>query len=552
MGRARLLDAGDDGAALGGDRAQRVRRPTRRRSRRRSSRASSQQLRADRRRIPPLVWLEHWIARGRDAGGGGRRARHRARRAHAAHDGEQHHQPARHRAHRLARRSSSGRAPSRRRCGRTRRGLRADDVRDARPAIGTWSSGSPSGATATRRRSRRDAIELARSPRRPTGRARRIGAATSATTWWTRDWRSSSGPPAIGRRSGERLYRWALRHPNVVFFGGVVAGTRRGARWPCSGSPGPRRARRWPLVLLVALIPANDIAVSVDEPARHGVPAAAHACPSSTSRRRRRLPEEFRTAVVVPTLFGSVEAVREALEHLEVQYLANRDAASAVRAPQRLHRRADRDAARRRGDPRGRGGRHSRAQRASTPTASEDAFYLFHRPRRWNPQPGRVDGLGAEARQAGRVQSLPPRRRPPARSPTIVGDPRRSGGVRYVITLDADTVLPPRRGARCSIGTMAHPLNRAEYDPELGRVVARLRHPAAARRRVARRARTARASRRSTRAIPASTRTRRRCPTCTRTCTARGASPARASTTSTRSSRRPHGRFPENTLLATT
>ena len=38
------------------------------------------------------------------------------------------------------------------------------------------------------------------------------------------------------------------------------------------------------------------------------------------------MPAELRTAVVVPTLFGSVEAVREALEHLEVQYLANREA----------------------------------------------------------------------------------------------------------------------------------------------------------------------------------------------------------------------------------
>ena len=43
-------------------------------------------------------------------------------------------------------------------------------------------------------------------------------------------------------------------------------------------------------------------------------------------------------------------------------------------------------------------------------------------------------------------------------------------GVRYVITLDADTVLP-RSAAAALIGTIAHPLNRAEYDPVRGRVV---------------------------------------------------------------------------------
>ena len=37
------------------------------------------------------------------------------------------------------------------------------------------------------------------------------------------------------------------------------------------------------------------------------------------------MPERDRTAVVVPLLVGSVEAAAQALEHLEVQYLANRD-----------------------------------------------------------------------------------------------------------------------------------------------------------------------------------------------------------------------------------
>jgi len=43
-------------------------------------------------------------------------------------------------------------------------------------------------------------------------------------------------------------------------------------------------------------------------------------------------------------------------------------------------------------------------------------------------------------------------------------------GVRYVITLDADTRLP-RRAAHRMVGKMAHPLNRPKIDPRTGRVI---------------------------------------------------------------------------------
>ncbi len=51
------------------------------------------------------------------------------------------------------------------------------------------------------------------------------------------------------------------------------------------------------------------------------------------------------------------------------------------------------------------------------------------------------------------------------------GDLTRLSQIRYVITLDADTVLP-RDAARRLIGTLAHPLNQAEFDPDTGRVIA--------------------------------------------------------------------------------
>jgi cyclic beta-1,2-glucan synthetase len=41
--------------------------------------------------------------------------------------------------------------------------------------------------------------------------------------------------------------------------------------------------------------------------------------------------------------------------------------------------------------------------------------------------------------------------------------------IRYVITLDADTILPPG-AARRLVGTLAHPLNRADFDPQRRRI----------------------------------------------------------------------------------
>ncbi len=52
----------------------------------------------------------------------------------------------------------------------------------------------------------------------------------------------------------------------------------------------------------------------------------------------------------------------------------------------------------------------------------------------------------------------------------IVGDVKPIKSVRYVITLDSDTVLPPD-AAPLLVGALAHPLNRAAFDPTLGRVV---------------------------------------------------------------------------------
>ena len=82
-----------------------------------------------------------------------------------------------------------------------------------------------------------------------------------------------------------------------------------------------------------------------------------------------------------------------------------------------------------------------------------------------------MDGLGAQTRKAARAESTCCAARPTPLSCPIGGVPPQTiPGVRYVITLDADTRLSRGTAARL-VGTMAHALNRPQFSDSLGRVV---------------------------------------------------------------------------------
>ena len=283
--------------------------------------------------------------------------------------------------------------------------------------------------------------------------------------------RVDDGLAELERRAGYRppagvaLHRAMLRHPNVVFVGGVLAGTGvalAAVLWLAG-------AAAWtalPLVLLVALLPAAEIAVTV---MNQLVPAflPPRVLPK-LDLREHGVPEEFRTAVVVPTLFGSEAAVRDALESLEVQFLANREAhlhfailSDFTDAP--AETRPDDDAIVRAAVD------GIRALNARYAGGAQDAFYLFHRPRQWNARQG--VWMGWE-RKRGKLADFNRFLRGGAAEAfsVVVGDVDAIRQARYVITLDSDTVLPPET-APLLVGAMAHPLNRPTYDPALGRVV---------------------------------------------------------------------------------
>ena len=180
------------------------------------------------------------------------------------------------------------------------------------------------------------------------------------------------------------------------------------------------------------------------------------------------IPHAHRTMVIVPTLLGRPEEIDRLVEALEIRYLGNRDPnlffALLTDFPDAPSETLPDDAAR---------VAHARAAVEALNARYRDersgAFYLFHRPRRWNPVE-RV-WMGVE-RKRGKLEEFNARLRggTPDAFSEIVGDPEMLGSIRYVITLDTDTQLP-RDAARTLVGNLAHPLNRPLYDAACGRIV---------------------------------------------------------------------------------
>lgn len=276
--------------------------------------------------------------------------------------------------------------------------------------------------------------------------------------------------------AGTRLREQVLKHPAAWYFGGLaialgvaVATSVTPLRFAAPGEVG----LGWLAVAVgLALLPAADAAVAiVHQLVNLFIPASR----LPRLDYERGVPKGDRTAVVVPLLLGSVDAVAEALSHIEVQYLANRDpqirfallsdlvdsptqrepsdqaivdaAVAGIRSLNAAHGNRDGDGA----------------------TSNDSPFYLLHRPRRWNAAD---DVWMGWERKRGKLVEFNAFIRGSADDAFEVaeGDLPWLRDVRYVITLDADTVLP-RSGAAALIGTIAHPLNRAEYDPMRGRVV---------------------------------------------------------------------------------
>ncbi|UCD24611.1 MAG: glycosyl transferase, partial [Gemmatimonadota bacterium] len=223
---------------------------------------------------------------------------------------------------------------------------------------------------------------------------------------------------------------------------------------------------------VLGIFPASDVAVAV---INRLVPLIVP--PESLPKLELTggVPLELKTMVVVPTLLTSKRDIEEQLERLEVHYLANpeghlhfallsdwKDASNEtiegdeelvgaltdgiVRLNQRYGRAPD----------------------------GEARFFVLHRRRLWNEKEGRRGRWMGWERKRGKLHELNRLLRGATDTSFISAEgraPAMPTGVRFVITLDADTRLP-KGTAYQLVGAMAHPLNRPRFDEGQRRVVA--------------------------------------------------------------------------------
>ena len=183
----------------------------------------------------------------------------------------------------------------------------------------------------------------------------------------------------------------------------------------------------------------------------------------------KEIPIEYRTLITVPTMLSSEKEMEENVETLEIHFLANRgrnlyfslltdftDADSETKPEDDLLLNLVSE-------------RIEKLNKKYSQPGQPDIFYLFHRPRKWNPKEGKWMGY---ERKRGKLSALNALVREGDRSnfSQIVGHYEVLRNIKYIITLDSDTQLP-RDAAWKLIATMAHPLNRAIYDPTKKRVV---------------------------------------------------------------------------------
>ena len=285
---------------------------------------------------------------------------------------------------------------------------------------------------------------------------------------------------AGGRRAFEAkvgfrapLRTWPVRFYASIGIGGYVgalaAVTAMVLALPLASLEDAGIGGGWLLGVLAALglIPSIDAAMAlVNRAITRGFGAAI--LPGLALR--EGVPAHLRTLVAVPILLTTQDELEEQIERLEIHYLASpegelhfallsdwADAASeTVEGDDALVQAASAGIA--------------RLNLRHGPAAGGERFLLLHRRRVWNE--GQRCWIGWE-RKRGKLHELNRLLRG-ASDTTFSGSAGRSpavpAGVRYVITLDADTRMP-RETARRLVGKMAHPLNRPRFDPGARRVV---------------------------------------------------------------------------------
>src|SRR5437764_2291216 len=281
-----------------------------------------------------------------------------------------------------------------------------------------------------------------------------------------------AGRPVLEQATGarvplaERACRWIRAHAAIAYFGRILLLTAALVAAPLLVVAGLVHWVTLGLLGLLLLLPASELAVLV---ANYFVTSLLppQVLPKM-SFEKEGIPDDCRTLVVVPMLLTTPSAIQNQLGRLEIHYLGNTD------PNLRFSLLSD----------------FSDAPRQSMPEDAEyidivargieelnrrhgaGHFFLFHRGRVWSESEQRWIGW---ERKRGKLEQLNQfligESTPELEGFLYAGDRAQLEGIRFVITLDADTQLL-RDTARRMIETLAHPLNQARLSPD-GRHVVR-------------------------------------------------------------------------------
>jgi len=265
----------------------------------------------------------------------------------------------------------------------------------------------------------------------------------------------------LGHRApwGMRLRRWLLGRPMPVYLSAITLLTLAallglvGYALVAGGTPVQLIG-----VALLSLLPTTAVAINlVNWLITHTVPPRV--LPKMDFL--EGIPAEHSTMVVIPALLTGASEVQSLLQQLELHFLGNGDPhirfallTDFADAPQRCM--PDDDALV------GQARRGIQALNTKHDQGTSGPFYLFHRRRQWNP--GENCWMGWERKRGKLVEFNRLLGGKKTSYVVQIGDLDVLSEIRYVITLDADTLLP-RDSARRLIATLAHPLNRAEFAP---------------------------------------------------------------------------------------
>lgn len=313
---------------------------------------------------------------------------------------------------------------------------------------------------------------------------------------------------ALGYRPGlkERLQRWAFRKADFVYLYSVALVStfifillafpaNLPELYAAIGSPENRfpweaalpipTALLWVVVILLTLalvIPVLTIATSL---VNWLITLFVRPRILPKLEFSKGIPTPFHTLVVIPALITRRDEIDSLVDQLELHYLRNAvpgllfglltdykdaDQETLPQDEDLLNYALERIQALNNKYPR----YASPAEDVlSSLPARRERFYLFHRKRQWNPSEGKWMGW---ERKRGKLhelnQLLRGRNHLSFISPAQLSatDRKDLQAVQFVITLDADSILPLGAGWRLA-GTLAHPLNRAEFDPTTGEVI---------------------------------------------------------------------------------